>query len=74
MTSARLDADTAPPQRAAVAPATLTASELARMLQVSTWAIYEAVKAGQCPVPPIKVGRRIVFSKVMVDRLLGAEP
>lgn len=39
---------------------TLRASELASLLGVSEWAIYESVKRGDCPVEPIRVGRRLV--------------
>lgn len=52
--------------------ATLQAQELAERLGVSTWAIYQSVRDGTCPVPPIRVGKRIVFSKAAVDALLGA--
>ncbi len=55
------------------AAATYTTAELAEQLAVSEWSIYQAVKRGDCPVPPIKVGRRIVFAKVAVDRLLGLD-
>ena len=61
-----------PPQ--AVAPssgrATYTAEELAAMLGVSTWSIYNAVKNGDCPVQPVRVGRRMVWPRSKVDRLL----
>lgn len=53
--------------------ATYRASELAERLGVSEWAIYEAVRKGESPVPPIRVGRRIVFSRALVDRLLGLD-
>jgi len=56
-----------------VSPHTYTAQQLAERLGVSAWAIYESVKADQCPVPPIRVGRRIVFSAAAVDRLLGED-
>lgn len=53
--------------------ATLRAGELAERLGVSEWAVYQSVRDGTCPVPPIRVGRRIVFSRVLVDRLLGID-
>ena len=53
--------------------ATITAEELADLLNVSPWSIYAAVRRGDCPVPPIRVGRRIVFASAAVDRLLGSE-
>lgn len=56
-----------------MAAATLTAEELADLLGVSTWALYQAVRRGDCPVPPIRIGRRLVWSRVAVERLLGVE-
>ena len=53
--------------------ATVTVEELAELLGVSSWAVYQACRSDSCPVPPIKVGRRIVFPKAAVDRLLGLE-
>jgi len=52
---------------------TITAQELAGRLGVSPWAIYQSVKSGTCPVPPIRVGRRLVFASAAVDRLLGED-
>jgi predicted DNA-binding transcriptional regulator AlpA len=51
--------------------ATVTAKELARILGVSEWAIYESIRRDACPVPAIRVGRRLVFSRAKVDALLG---
>jgi excisionase family DNA binding protein len=56
------------------AAATYTAEELAERLGVSSWAVYNAVRAGTSPVPPIRVGRRIVFARATVDRLLCLTP
>jgi predicted DNA-binding transcriptional regulator AlpA len=50
---------------------TLTAQQLADALGVSPWSIYEAVKRGDCPVRPIRVGRRLVFPRPAVEALLG---
>jgi predicted DNA-binding transcriptional regulator AlpA len=49
---------------------TYNAKELADELGVSVSSIYQSVKDGDCPVPPIKVGRRLVWPKATVDRLL----
>jgi excisionase family DNA binding protein len=54
-----------------VSPATYRAEEVAELLGVSVWAVYEAVRNGESPVPPIRVGRRIVFARAAVDELLG---
>lgn len=51
--------------------ATMTAEELAELLGVSTWAVYEAVRRGDCPVAPIRVGRRLLWPRASVDALLG---
>lgn len=53
---------------------TMTAKELAVAIGCSDWAIYQAVKEGTCPVPPIRVGNRIVFARSAVERLLELEP
>jgi predicted DNA-binding transcriptional regulator AlpA len=53
--------------------ATYQAHELADRLGVSTWAVYESVRRGDCPVTPIKVGRRLVWPKSAIDRLLGID-
>ena len=55
-------------------PATYTAEEFAAKLGVSTWAIYEAARRGDCPVLPIRLGRRLVWSCTRVNRLLGLDP
>lgn len=60
-------------QHAQEAAETLTAEGLAARCGVSAWSIYESVKRGDCPVPAIKIGRRIVFAKAAVDRLLGVQ-
>jgi len=51
--------------------ATITAPELAELLGVSCWAVYESVRTGASPVPPIRVGRRLVFARTAVEALLG---
>lgn len=53
--------------------ATYTAAELAALLGVSEWAVYESVRRGDSRVPPIRVGRRIVFARAAVHRLLELE-
>ena len=53
---------------------TLTAEELAAALGVSTWTVYEAVKRGDCPVEPIRIGRRLLWPRARVEQLLGPAP
>jgi predicted DNA-binding transcriptional regulator AlpA len=52
-------------------PETLNAEEFAHRLGVSRWTIYQSVRGGICPIEPIRVGRRLLWSKVKVDVLLG---
>jgi predicted DNA-binding transcriptional regulator AlpA len=40
---------------------TYDASEVAALLGVSPWLIYQQVRAGSCPLPHIKLGRRLLF-------------
>jgi predicted DNA-binding transcriptional regulator AlpA len=54
-------------------PATYSADELADLLGCSSWAIYESVRRGDCPFPPIRVGRRLVWPRAVVDRALGLD-
>ena len=54
-----------------MSPATYRASELAQLLGVSEWAIYESVRKGDCAFEPIRVGRRLVWPRAIVDRALG---
>jgi hypothetical protein len=58
--------------------AVYTAEEVAALLGVSEWAIYNEVRraeAGESAGPigalAIRVGRRVLFPKAAVDRLLG---
>ena len=54
-----------------MSPATYRASELAQLLGVSEWTIYEAVRKGECAFEPIRIGRRLVWPRAVVDRVLG---
>jgi predicted DNA-binding transcriptional regulator AlpA len=53
--------------------ATMNAAALAELLGYSTWTIYQSVKAGTCPVEPIRIGRRLVWSTAKVAELLGVD-
>jgi len=57
-------------------PATMKAGELAEVLGCSPFCVYDMVKRGTCPVPAIHLGRKIVFPRLAVERLLtgGGEP
>ena len=53
--------------------ATYNADEMHELTGLSKWAIYEAEKKGQFPVPAIHVGRRLLWPKAAVDILLAGE-
>ena len=55
-------------------PATMTAAEVAEALGVSEWSLYRSVREGTCPIEPIRVGRRMVWSSAKVMVLLGMDP
>jgi predicted DNA-binding transcriptional regulator AlpA len=54
--------------------ATYKTEECAELFGVSTWTLYESVRRGDCPIEPIRVGRRLVWAKAKVDAVLGLEP
>ena len=53
---------------------TLTLPELAEVLGVSPWLVYEAARRHELPVPVLRIGRRMVVSKAALERVLAAEP
>lgn len=52
-------------------PPTLTVGQLAPLLGVHKITLYKAVRAGECPVPVLHFGRRVVFPTQPVIDLLG---
>lgn len=52
---------------------TLTTEEFAEQLGVSAWSLYQAVRRGDPPIPPVRVGRRLLWPRASVDALLGIE-
>jgi len=57
--------------RSRLAPETYSTQEVADLLGVSDWTLYQAVRDGTAPIQPIRVGRRIVWARSAVDQLLG---
>jgi excisionase family DNA binding protein len=51
----------------------MTVPEVAELLGVSPWTVYEAIRRGEPPVPVIKLGRRVLFATALVMKLLGVE-
>lgn len=67
-----LDWNLGPPsRRREQGRATYTAEEVASLLGVSTWAIYQAAKTGELAVVPLRVGRRLVWPRALIDQSLG---
>lgn len=58
----------------ATLPPTLKAEQTAEILDCSTWALYESVKNGGCPVEPIRVGRCLRWPTAAVLRVVGIDP
>lgn len=54
--------------------ATLTVEQLAQMLGVGRNTIYEMIHTNELPIPPIRFGRRILFSRAKVEEFLGRDP
>ncbi len=55
-------------------PPTLRAEEAAEAFDVSTWSLYEAVKRGDAPVMPLRIGRSLRWPTASVLRAIGIEP
>lgn len=60
--------------------AVYSAEEVAALLGVSAWAIYNEVRRAEAGEPSgpvgrlaIRVGKRVLFPKAAVDRILGLE-
>jgi predicted DNA-binding transcriptional regulator AlpA len=53
--------------------ATVTAEVLAALLGVALSTLYAAVRDESFPIPPIRVGRRLVWSKARIAALLGVD-
>lgn len=47
--------------------ATLRVDEAARVLGISRWSLYKAVKRDDSSLPFIKIGGRILFPKAALD-------
>lgn len=55
-------------RRLADLPAVLTADEVAEVLRISLWAVYERVKADE--LPALRLGRSLRFSRDAILALL----
>ena len=55
------------------APAVLTVPEVAALMGSSPWTVYESIKRSDFPVPVIRLGKKILFSRTRVYELLGLD-
>ncbi|MDQ3692779.1 MAG: helix-turn-helix domain-containing protein [Chloroflexota bacterium] len=53
--------------------ATMTVEEAAERLGISRTLAYELATTGRLPVPVLRLGRRIVVSRLALERVLGAD-
>ncbi len=54
-------------------PPTLDGHRTAEILGCSYWSLLEQVKAGVCPVEPIRLGRNLRWPTATVLRTIGLE-
>jgi len=52
---------------------TLTVEEAAARLGISRTLAYELARAGRLPVSVLRLGRRVVVSRMALDRVLAAD-
>lgn len=52
---------------------TVTIAEAARQLGVATSFLYRLVQRGDCPFPILRLGRRVVVSRQVLDRYLAGD-
>lgn len=53
---------------------TMGLEEFARVIGISKNSAYSAAKEDRLPVPVIRIGRRVVVSRLAVDELLAGRP
>lgn len=54
--------------------ATLTVEEVAARLGISRTLAYALARAGRLPTPAFRLGRRLVVSRLALERVLNGEP
>ena len=52
---------------------TLTVEEAAARLGISRTLAYELARTGRLPVPVLRLGRRVLVSRLALERVLAAE-
>lgn len=74
MTAVAVDGELTPSRVREILASTalvVDAPVVAAALEMSTWALYESVKRGACPIEPIRVGRRLKWRTSDLRELLG---
>ena len=71
--AAAVEAELAKDREALRSRPTVTVEIASRVLSISSWAAYQAIKAGKFPVPTLSVGRRIVVPTAPLRRALGID-
>ncbi len=52
---------------------TYTVAEVSELSGLSSWSVYAHLKDKSFPVAPIRVGARILFSRVLIDAAFPIE-
>src|SRR5438105_15603863 len=60
-----------PPEMLSDQPPFLTVRQASKLLHVSTWALYQAIRSGELPV--IRWGRRVVLQRDDLARLVASK-
>lgn len=60
-------------QSTATGAATYNSAQAAELLGCSTWALYQSVRRGDCPLAYVRVGRLIRFPRGPANALLGLD-
>lgn len=55
-------------------PTTLEADQVAELLGISKWTLYELNRRGEAPVQPLHLGRTLRWPTAAVLRVLGIDP
>lgn len=66
-------AQSADSKRARLDSATYSLAELAALYDISYTTAHSMAQAGTLPVTPIRIGRKYLFPKAIVDRMLGLD-
>ncbi|MDQ3641493.1 MAG: hypothetical protein M3450_08535 [Actinomycetota bacterium] len=60
-------------EEAALLPTTIDGHQVAELWGCSYWSVLDQVKAGTCPVAPLRLGRKLRWPTAMVLASVGIE-